>query len=131
MRLIVALPLLVAALLLGDARPATAKCFPMYGNWCGANYPPPGTNPPPADPFDDACRRHDYCYAMVGPSDACDVALVRDLNMLAARFGYLPRPLQWAESMLRMKSGGPMGFPMPTPGDMFGVMDMMGADCGY
>ncbi len=112
----------------GEAR---AKCMPIYGNWCGANYPPPGANPPPVDVFDDACRRHDHCYLRFGAANHCDVAFVHELRALAARIGYLPRPLQWAESLLRMKSGGPIGFPMPTPGDMMGAMSSVMTDCGY
>lgn len=125
-----ALALLLLALAFTPA--AEAKCFPVYGNWCGANYPPPGTNPPPADAFDNACRNHDLCYAATWGGAGCDANLLRELNVLRFQYGFLPRPLQWAESMLRMRFGGmPWTMPFPTPGDMFGVMDMMSADCGY
>lgn len=133
MKRIIALSLLVlGAVLIGDR--AEAKCFPVYGNWCGANYPHPATNPPPVDAFDDACRRHDICWAMTGGGTGCDLAFVQELHGLAWQYGYLPRPLQWAESLLRMRSGSmpmPWNMPLPSPGDMFGVMDMMGSDCGY
>ena len=124
--------LLVAVLALFAPNVVQAKCFPVYGNWCGAAYPPPGTNPPPVDIYDAACRRHDLCYSSPTPQGACDAAFGQELRVLAARTGYLPRPLQWAESMLRFKdSGNPFAMPMPGPGDMMGVMGMLGADCGY
>ena len=129
-RILTLLAALVLALL-WPGGPVAAKCFPLYGNWCGANYPPPGTNPPPVDVYDDACRHHDYCYASPVARSVCDAALARELEVLAYRTGYLPRPLQWVESLLRMKEGGPWGMPFPTPGDMLGAMDTMTSDCGY
>lgn len=123
--------LIAVIALLGSVAEAEAKCFPAYGNWCGARYPHPATNPPPVDVYDAACRRHDLCYASPTPRGACDAAFGQELRTLAMQTGWLPRPLQWAESMIRMKDGGPWGMPMPGPGDMFGVMNMLGADCGY
>ncbi len=111
---------------------AFIKCMPIYGNWCGIDYPPEGTFPPPIDEFDAACMRHDLC---TGGSDffgneRCDRALVAELNLLRAKYGFLPRPLQWAEYALRVKSGGPWGrMPMPSPGDLFGFMDSAMASC--
>lgn len=132
MKRVIGSVLLASLIAATGAAGAEAKCFPAYGNWCGVNYPPPGTNPPPVDVFDNACRNHDLCYAMAGfGSDFCDRGLLIELRTLASRFGYLPRPLQWAESMLGMKSGSPSMPPMPGPGDMMGFMGMMGSDCGY
>lgn len=106
------------------------KCMPIYGNWCGANYPPEGTAPPPINAFDAACMRHDLCIAGPGPDNLCDMAFVGELHSLAVVHGHLPRPLQWAEYAIRLKSGGPMtGMPMPTPWDLTGFMSSIAAPC--
>ncbi len=125
------IPLYLAGLLLTalttDA--AAFKCMPLYGNWCGINYPSGGF-PPPVDAFDAACMRHDLCTAAPGADTGCDIAFVSELRGLAAQAGYLPRPLQWAEYAIRVKSGGPWGgMPMPTPWDAFGVMSSVAAPC--
>jgi hypothetical protein len=53
----------------------------LYGNWCG-----PGTSinsPPPVDPLDDACMRHDMCYSATGTiSCACDVKFMNELRAM-------------------------------------------------
>ena len=120
----------LAAVLLGASTQVLAfKCMPLYGNWCGIAYPRAGF-PPPVDGFDAACMRHDLCIAGPVPEAACDVAFVEELNILAAQVGYLPRPLQWAEYVIRVKAGGPWGgVPMPTPMDAFGLMSSMAAPC--
>ncbi len=128
----IALSVLTAATVApGEAR-AFFKCLPLYGNWCGIDYPPAGSFPPPVDAFDAACMRHDLCTAGSGlfGNDACDRRFVAELNALRARYGFLPRPLQWAEYALRVKSGGPWGgMPMPGPGDLFGFMDSATTPC--
>lgn len=122
-------PLLLLLGLSLVAPPAAAfKCMPIYGNWCGIAYPRHGF-PPPVDAFDAACMRHDLCTAS-GPDTPCDVAFVAELHALAARLGYLPRPLQWAEYVIRLKAGGPWGgMPLPTPWDAFGLMSSLAAPC--
>ncbi len=108
---------------------AAFKCMPLYGNWCGAGYPVAGF-PPPVDAFDAACMRHDLCTAGAGPEQICDIAFVGELHAVAAQVGYLPRPLQWAEYVIRVKSGGPAGgMPMPSPLDAFGLMSSVAAPC--
>lgn len=121
--------LLIGAALLAATGPAAAfKCMPLYGNWCGIAYPTHGW-PPPVDAFDAACMRHDLCTA-AGPDTPCDRAFVTELHLLAAQAGYLPRPLQWAEYVIRLKAGGGFGgMPMPTPGDAFGIMSSIAAPC--
>ncbi|AFL74069.1 hypothetical protein [Thiocystis violascens] len=115
------------AILATDA--AAFKCMPLYGNWCGVGHPSHGF-PPPVDAFDAACMRHDLCTGAPGSETACDIAFVTELHAIAAQVGYLPRPLQWAEYAIRVKSGGPWGgMPMPTPWDAFGAMSSVAAPC--
>lgn len=123
--------ILLVALLAGGSGEAHAfKCVPVYGNWCGPDYPPTGTFPPPVDLFDAACMRHDLCSAGPGPEAACDLQLAAELRVLEAQIGFLPRPLQWAEYVIRVKSGGPWGgFPLPSPGDVIGLMAGLAAPC--
>jgi hypothetical protein len=105
------------------------KCMPIYGNWCGVGYPVAGA-PPPVDVFDAACMRHDLCIASPTPEAACDVAFIDELRGIAAQVGGLPRPLQWAEYVIRLKVAGPQGgMPMPTPGDAFGLLSSVAAPC--
>lgn len=116
-------------LLLGTGGAGAFKCVPVYGNWCGIDHPRRGW-PPPVDAFDAACMRHDLCTAAPGANQACDIAFVGELRGLAAQLGYLPRPLQWAEYVIRLKAGGPVGgMPMPAPGDLFGAMSSLAAPC--
>lgn len=121
--------LLLPALLL-SAGPADAfKCLPIYGNWCGPGHPA-SLALPPVDGFDAACMRHDYCTAGPFPETACDRGFVGELRQLAAQTGYLPRPLQWAEYVIRLKSGGGWsGMPMPMPGDVMGIASSVLAPC--
>ena len=60
-----------------------ASCAPVYGNWCGENYPLSGYDPRPVDAWDSACRTHDKCYDSGGSRAACDRALVRELEELS------------------------------------------------
>jgi len=116
-------------LMLAAGNAAAFKCMPIYGNWCGINHPSHGW-PPPVDAFDAACMRHDLCTAHPGSDTACDIGFVNELHRIAAQLGYLPRPLQWAEYLIRLKAGGPWGgMPMPTPGDAMGVMSSLAAPC--
>ena len=65
--------------------------------------------------------RHDLCTSGPVPGGACDYAFVGEVRTLAAQLGYMPRPLQWAEYAIRVKSGGSWGdMPMPTPWDAMG-----------
>jgi hypothetical protein len=105
------------------------KCVPIYGNWCGIDHPRGGW-PAPVDAFDAACMRHDLCTAGPGSDTPCDIAFVSELRAIAARVGHLPRPLQWAEYVIRLKAGGPLGgMPVPSPGDVFGLLSGLAAPC--
>jgi hypothetical protein len=74
--------------------------------------------------------QHDRCTAQPGSDTPCDLAFVNALHRIAAQVGYLPRPLQWAEYVIRLKAGGPWGgMPMPTPGDALGVMSGLATPC--
>jgi len=104
--------------------------MPVYGNWCGPDYPPEGTHPPPIDVFDAACMRHDYCTASATVEEVCDVKFGAELRYLAGRYGGLPRPLRWAEYVIRVKAGGPWsGVLIPTPGDALGLLGSLAAPC--
>jgi hypothetical protein len=98
-----------AALALAASDANAFKCMPIYGNWCGPGHPPAGTAPPPVDAFDAACMRHDLCTAGPAPDKSCDMVLVSELHTLAQRYGYLPRPLQWAEYVIRVQGRRPLG----------------------
>jgi hypothetical protein len=122
--------LLAAALAVASTSAHAFKCMPIYGNWCGPDYPPAGTAPPPVDAFDAACMRHDLCTAGAGSDTPCDIALVGELHTLALQYGYLPRPLQWAEYVIRVKAGGSWGgMPLPGPGDALGILSSLAAPC--
>jgi hypothetical protein len=76
--------------------------------------------------------RHDFCVINNGNDTPCDVAFVNELHLLAAQHGgYLPRPLQWAEYVIRLKAGGNpfAGMPMPTPWDGMGAMGSVFTPC--
>ena len=124
--------LLALLLMVPSGAQAFFKCMPLYGNWCGIDYPPPGTTPPPVDEFDAACMKHDLCTGGRGfGNKLCDRGLVTELNRLRWKYGYLPRPLQWAEYFLRVKEGGApwSGMPFPSPGDAMGFLDSLLANC--
>lgn len=123
---------LLCLLLCGLSASAQAmKCMPLYGNWCGFSYPRAGDFPPPLDAFDAACMRHDLCRASPVGGGICDVQFVQELRGLAHGYGYLPRPLRWAEYLIRVKEGGNpfSGTPMPTPMDALGVMSSITTPC--
>lgn len=105
-------------------------CLTLYGNWCGPGHPPAGTFPPPVDEFDAACMRHDLCTTGPLGNNQCDRRFVYELQGLTAKYGFLPRPLQWAEYAIRVKSGGPWGgMPAPLPGDAMGLMGSFAGPC--
>lgn len=71
--------------------------MPMHGNWCGPNHPANGfeASYPPIDPLDEACRRHDVCYAARGFGNCgCDIALMNTLKGM-------PYPNPWIEEKAR------------------------------
>ena len=124
--------ILLSALLIGPYGSAEAmKCIPLYGNWCGIAYPHAGDFPPPVDEFDAACMHHDLCRSGPGGNSRCDIGFVQELRGLAMKYGYLPRPLRWAEYAIRVKEGGNpfSGTPMPTPMDAFGLMSSIATPC--
>jgi len=119
---------LLPALLLAPGQAQAFKCLPIYGNWCGPGHPTTAALPP-VDAFDAACMRHDLCTTSA-PGALCDRAFVGELHQLAAQTGYLPRPLQWAEYVIRLKAGGGWGgMPMPTPWDGMGLLSSVLAPC--
>ena len=107
------------------------KCLPIYGNWCGPDHPHISQSPPPVDEFDAACMRHDICTSFPADDTVCDIRFVNELRGLSAKYGYLPRPLQWAEYAIRVKAGDAPwnGMPMPTPMDALGFMSSITAPC--
>jgi hypothetical protein len=105
-------------------------CLTLYGNWCGPGHPPAGSYPPPIDAFDAACMRHDICTTGLLGNSKCDARFVYELHGLAAKYGFLPRPLQWAEYAIRVKAGGPWGgMPAPLPGDALGLLGSLAVPC--
>ncbi len=92
----VALLVLLGAIPLpGAIAPALAQSaypvsLPVYGNWCGPDYPAnPARAAPPVDALDAACMRHDMCTAARGSFDCgCDLGLLNELR--ATRW---PNPL--------------------------------------
>lgn len=62
---------------------AMAQSVPVYGNWCGLNYPSiPAQAGPPVNALDAACMRHDICTANRGRFDCgCDLAFMNELRM--------------------------------------------------
>ncbi len=63
--------------------------FPIYGNWCGPDYPSNIYNAAgPIDQIDAACMRHDFCYAAAGDFNCgCDITFLNEL-----RNGRYPTP---------------------------------------
>ncbi|MBF0130510.1 MAG: hypothetical protein HQL33_11015, partial [Alphaproteobacteria bacterium] len=73
------------AVLALQAAPASAEpgFLGVYGNWCGPGHRTlPGVVAlPPVDSLDDACMRHDVCYAVRGDSDCgCDFWFLDELR---------------------------------------------------
>lgn len=57
--------------------------FPVYGCWCGLNFPPEGMNPRPVDVWDSACQWHDHCYGDVyRNNEHCDDGFVQLLDLI-------------------------------------------------
>lgn len=55
--------------------------FPIYGNYCGPDYPKTKSTAIPIDMTDLACKDHDLCYEQNGYLNAtCDQELVDDLK---------------------------------------------------
>ena len=56
--------------------------IPVYGNWCGPDYPlNPAMASAPVDALDAACMRHDYCIAVQGRFDCgCDLSFMTELR---------------------------------------------------
>jgi hypothetical protein len=78
--------LLVPALLFGAGQVRAQNMpeisLPVYGNWCGPDWPVNIYNAPaPVDPIDAACMRHDFCFAALGDfSCRCDITLLNELR---------------------------------------------------
>ncbi len=109
---------------------AFGSCMPIYGNWCGPGHPAVGAYPPPMDGFDAVCMRHDFCTLAAYDDTGCDIAFVEELRGLAMQYGGLPRALQWAEYVIRIKAGGNWGdMPTPTPWDAWSAMDSYATPC--
>ena len=82
MRLKLLKRLFFVALLAAPVSVPAQISFPVYGNWCGPDYPQnPYTAQAPLDALDAACMRHDYCTAVQGRFDCgCDLALMGELR---------------------------------------------------
>jgi len=74
--------LIAIVMLLWPLTAAAQMSVPVYGNWCGPDYPAsPGLAGPPVDALDAACMRHDYCTAARGRFDCgCDLAMMNELR---------------------------------------------------
>ena len=87
-----ALKRLIAIILLLWPLGAVAQVsVPVYGNWCGPDYPySPALSAPPIDPLDAACMQHDYCTAVQGRFDCgCDLSLMYELRNTRWPNGYI------------------------------------------
>ena len=57
-----------------------AGSLAVYGNWCGPKHPKTGACPP-VNWVDEACRKHDECYAEKGYFNCdCDLQLQKTLS---------------------------------------------------
>jgi hypothetical protein len=63
--------------------PGFKSCAPVYGNWCGENYPLTGFDPEPVDSWDRACRTHDLCYDSGKNKKSCDSKFRRTIRELS------------------------------------------------
>lgn len=78
--------------------------MPVYGCWCGPNFPPSNTNPDPIDRWDEACKEHDLCYREYGRNDEeCDLDFVVSLEFLSADIGYAPGQMQVAYGIFKSR----------------------------
>ena len=84
--------------------------IPVYGNWCGPDYPVnPAFSAPPIDAVDAACMRHDYCTAVRGRFDCgCDLALMNELR-------YTPWPNPYIQNDARSISDAIAVIPCSDP----------------
>ena len=76
--------LLTIYLLLNDCAISSDKktdgTFPIYGNYCGFDYPKSGVYPIPIDKIDLACKNHDKCYDKNGFfNKKCDENIINEL----------------------------------------------------
>lgn len=58
-------------------------CAPVYGNWCGENYPLTRNDPDEVDDWDSACRTHDKCYESNSDKRSCNLRFSRELERLS------------------------------------------------
>ena len=88
-----------------------ADCAPVYGNWCGENYPLTGYDPRPVDTWDRACMRHDKCYDDGTSKEVCDREFIAELEELSYK-RLAPQRIHNAHSVFRKDGfvGGWVGF---------------------
>ena len=78
--------------------------MPVYGCWCGPNFPPEDTNPEPIDEWDKACKEHDLCYRNYGKNDEeCDLEFVLNLESISPDIGYAPGQMQAAYGIFKSR----------------------------
>jgi hypothetical protein len=104
--------------------------IPVYGNWCGPGHGS-GT---PVDAVDDACRRHDQCYAKNGYFNCnCDAKLLADLGPAAAKSGAAGRLAATAIGAyfsVAPCAYHPFGKNFPIPGGTGGTAGLINAGTG-
>jgi len=86
MKQIFQLALLISAItLLPNSASAIGPSVPLYGNWCGPNYPSnPISAAAPINEIDAACQQHDLAYAR-GYQAYGDYQLVNHLSAIRNR----------------------------------------------
>lgn len=78
-----AVPLATPSLAQSSEPPAGERPLIYHGNHCG--WGSRGARLPPTDALDAACRRHDICWARVGPNRCvCHDALAAEAEAIAA-----------------------------------------------
>ena len=82
--------LLTIYLLLNDCAISSNKktdgTFPIYGNYCGFDYPKRGVYPIPIDKIDLACKNHDKCYDQNGFfNKKCDENIINELKSVTPK----------------------------------------------
>jgi len=86
LKIILVMPLLLASCGLLSKNKANKDSFPVYGNYCGINYPKKGENPVPIDKTDLSCKKHDQCYEAMGYfNKKCDKDLIKNLNSVTPK----------------------------------------------
>ncbi len=107
-----------------------AKCAPVYGNWCGEDYPLDGYNPEPVDVWDGFCRDHDKCYEEAGNmnfnKEQCDKEFVYKIRQESLKRRFIPIAIRNAHEFFRKGRYGDNKL-FKIPGRDFGWS--MGADC--